>query len=65
MNSELPKLELKREELESRLATVRLKGYLVGVNTISLLLCQCHEKISAARDSDVVKGVSKRRTSHR
>ena len=41
MNCELPKLELKREELEARLATARLQGDLRAVDRIKVLLCKC------------------------
>ena len=55
MNPELPKLEAKREELEARLAAARIKGDLRAVDITSVLLCQCHEKISTARAGGVAR----------
>ena len=48
MNSELPKLELKREELEARLAAARVQDDLKAVDRIKVLLCKCDAEISEA-----------------
>jgi len=59
MNCELPKLELKREELEARLATARLQGDLRAVDRIKVLLCKCDSEISEARAFKARRGVDK------